>query len=207
MLFHVNHNGRQRTYVRRYRYLGIDDWVQQVVDKIRNPTSTDLDLTLNLTCDPSIQPPDSLEVSTLLRKRLLWNTQIRADSEAMFRVRVQARLISLVTLEEDIFDIGPVIARVALVQISERNTDGRSDGVPLLGLCVGGVGSETGVDAFALCEVASDVLATKAVSDRSDFGGVVGCAEGVECGVDDRLDVCQWMTLLPFWQAVVQGRV
>jgi hypothetical protein len=186
---------------------GIDDRVQQLLDLIHNSTSSDLDLTSDLTCDPSIQPPDSLEVSALLRERLLWNTQIGADSKAMFRVRVQARLISLVTLEENVFDVGPVVARVALVQISERNTDRRSNGIPLLGLRVGRVCSETGVDAFALCEVASDVLAAEAVSDRSDFGGVVGCAEGVECGVDDRLDVCQWMTLLPFWQAVVQGRV
>jgi hypothetical protein len=186
---------------------GIDSCVKQVVHNIRSPTSTDLDLTSDLTCDPSIQPPDSLEVSALLRKCLLWNTQVRADSESMFCVRVQARLISLVTLKEDVFNVGPVVARVALVQISERNTDRRSDSIPLLGLCVGRMSSKTGVDTFAFCEIASDVLAAEAVSDRSDFGGVVGCAEGAERGVDDRLDVCQRMALLPFRQAVIQGRV
>jgi hypothetical protein len=54
MLHYINHNGRECTYVRKRRYAGIDDRVQQVVDKIHNSTPTDLDLTSDLTCDPSI---------------------------------------------------------------------------------------------------------------------------------------------------------
>lgn len=162
---------------------------------------------LDLTLDPSVQPSHSLEVSTFLRECLLWNTQVRTDCKAVFSVGVQARLISLVALEEDLLDVGPVLRRAALVQISERDTDGRSNGVPFRGLSVGRVGGETSVDALALCEIASNVLAAEAVAHGSDFGDVVGGADRVERSVDDRFDVSQGMALLPIWETVVGGRV
>jgi len=97
----------------------------------------------------------------------------------------QGGLVSLVAIEEDLLDSSPVLGRVALVQISERNADGRGDGVPFLGLGVGRVGGEAGVDAFAFGQVAGDVFAAEAVAYGADFGGVVGGADGFEGGVDD----------------------
>ena len=79
---------------------------------------------LDITLDPSIQPSHSLEISTFLREGLLWNTQVRADRKTVFGIGVQARLISLVALKEDLFDVRPVLRRAALIQISERYADG-----------------------------------------------------------------------------------
>jgi len=164
-------------------------------------------INLDVTFDPSVQPSHSLEISTFLGESLLRNTQVRANRKAMFSIGVQARLISLVALKEDLFDVSPVLRRAALVQVSERNADGRSNGIPFCGLRVGRVGSEAGIDALALCEVASNVLATEAVSYGSDFGDVVGSADRLERSVDNGFDVCEGMALLPLWETVVGGRV
>ena len=75
---------------------------------------------LNIALNPSIQPSNSLEVSTFLRERLLRHAEVGANSESMFSVRVQASLISLVSIEEDLFNVRPVLRRAALVQIAER---------------------------------------------------------------------------------------
>lgn len=69
------------------------------------------------------------------------------------------------------------------------------------------MGREAGVNALALCKVASDVLAAKAVSYRTDLGDVVGGTDRVESGVDDRFDVGKGVALLPVWETVVGGRV
>lgn len=119
----------------------------------------------------------------------------------MFSVGVQARLISFVALEEDRLDVAPVRRRAALVQVSECNADGRSNGLPFCGLCVGRVGGETGINALAFCKIASDVLAAEAVSYGSDFGDVVGSADRVERGVDNRLDVSKG------WRFCQSGRL
>ena len=69
------------------------------------------------------------------------------------------------------------------------------------------MGGEAGIDALALCEVASNVLATEAVTHGSDLGNVVGSADRLERSVDNGFDVCEGMALLPLWEAVVGGRV
>ena len=69
------------------------------------------------------------------------------------------------------------------------------------------MGCEASIDALAFCEVASNVLATEAVSHGSDFGNVVSSAYRLERSVDDGFDVCEGMALLPLWEAVVGGRV
>ena len=125
----------------------------------------------------------------------------------MFSVRVQAGLVSLVALEEDRLDVASVRRRAALVQISERNADGRSNGVPLCGLRVRRVRGEAGIDALALCKIAGDVLAAEAVAHRSDFGDVVGGTDRVERSVDNRFDISERMAFLPVWETVVGGRV
>ena len=160
-------------------------------------------INLDLTLDPSVQPSHSLEVSTFLSERLLRHTQVRTDRKAVFSVGVQARLIGLVAFEEYILNVGPVRRCVARVQVCERNADGGGDGIPLRRLCVGRVGSETSVNALACGKVTSGVFAAEAVAHRPDSGDVVGGADGVERGVDDGLNICQRMTLLPVRQAVV----
>ena len=121
----------------------------------------------------------------------------------MFRIRVQARLVSFVTLEEDLLDVGSVLRRAALVQVSKGDADGRSNGIPFCRLGVGRVGGEAGIDTLALCEVASDVLAAEAVTHRSDLGDVVSGADRVERGVDHGFNVGERMALLPVWKTVV----
>lgn len=159
--------------------------------------------TSHLALDPSVQPTHSLEVSTLLRKSLLRNAQVSADGETVLCVREQAGLVSLVTIKEDLLNVRPVLGRVALVQSSKGDADGRGDGVPLLGLSVRGVGGEAGFDAFAFGEVASDVSTAETVADGADLGGVVGRADRVEGCVDDGFDLGHWVALLPVWEAVV----
>ena len=68
------------------------------------------------------------------------------------------------------------------------------------------MGGETRINALALCEVTSNILAAEAVPHGSDFGDVVGSADRLERSIDDRFDVSEGMALLPFWEAVVGGR-
>ena len=157
----------------------------------------------NLPLNPSIQPPHRLEISPLLRKSLLRNTQISPNSKPMLRITKQRSLISLIPLEENLLDRRPVLRRVTLVQIPKSNTDGRHDRFPFLGLRVRGVRGEAGVDAFALGQVAGDVFAAETVAYGADFGGVVGCADGGEGGVDYGFDLVHWVAFLPVGEAVV----
>jgi hypothetical protein len=182
-----------RTSTRRSRDCNLSD-TYIIITSIR---------TLDLALDPSVQPPDSLEVSALLRKRLLRNTQVRANSETVLCVGKQGSLISLVAIKENLLNSSPVLRRVTLVQIAERNADRRSNSIPLLGLGIGRMGGETRVDAFAFGEVAGDVLAAEAVADGADFGGIVGGADGVEGGVDNGFDIGHGVAGLPFGEAVV----
>jgi hypothetical protein len=199
----MTENGRKHTQDRYLHGFNVERFACPSIGIKHNPLITNLDLTL----DPSVQPSHSLEVSTFLRKGLLWNTQVCANCKSVLSVGVQARLVSLVALKEDRLDIASVRRRAALVQISECNADGRSNGIPFCGLRIGRVSGEAGVNTLALCKVASDVLAAKAVSYRTDLGDVVGGADRVEGGVDNRFDISKGVTLLPVRETVVGGRI